>query len=285
MTASPMTNEETTKKKITPKKVFLCILAAALIVLAAIFLPPFIKDRIFEYKVKKSLVSAYPGAKISRVKYLKPETQDGFWHDYLIQWRDCEWPEEPLYLCEVYPVFEEVNNPVVKCLATKDGKVVFDEYAFFHYREELKSYVMGILEPEKNFPGINFVYYDLRNARGGRLVLTEKCTSFEAYLSKEGAGFSAMSDNTQGNASCIIQIGIDSYGDDKELEVCKKLSDIFINADCKVRIKFIEELDGKRSGSTIAYYNPEAYTWEHNGKTFKTERFEPQNKKIQEKWN
>lgn len=280
-----MADEKTAKKKIIPKKVFLCILAAALIVLAAIFAPPFIKDRIFEYKVKQSLLSAYPGAKISRVKYLKPETQDGFWHDYLYHWSEYKWSEEPLYLCEIYPVNEDVKDPIIKCLATKDGKVVFDEYAFYHYREDLKSYVTGILDAEKNFPGINFIYYDLRNLRGGRLVMTEKCTSFEAYLSKEGAGFSAMSDNNQGYASCIIQIGIDSNGDDKELELLKKLSDIFISADCKVRIKFIEELDGKRSGSTIAYYNPEAYTWEHNGKTFKTERFEPQNKQIQEKWS
>lgn len=280
-----MAEEETSKKKITPKKVFLCILAAALIVLAAIFAPPFIKDRIFEYKVKQSLVSAYPGAKISRVKYLKPESQDGFWHDHLYHWSEYKWPEEPLYLCEIYPVNEDVKDPIIKCLATKDGKVVFDEYAFYHYREDLKSYVTGILDAEKNFPGINFIYYDLRNLRGGRLVMTEKCTSFEAYLSKEGAGFSAMSDNNQGYASCIIQIGIDSYGDDKELELLKKLSDIFISADCKVRIKFIEELDGKRSGSTIANYNPEAYTWENNGLTFKTERFEPYNKKIKEKWS
>ncbi len=280
-----MADEKTAKKKITPKKVFLCILAAALIVLAAIFAPPFIKDRIFEYKVKQSLVSAYPGAKISRVKYLKPESQDGFWHDYLYHWSEYKWSEEPLYLCEIYPVNEDVKDPVIKCLATKDGKVVFDEYAFYHYREDLKSYVTGILDAEKNFPGINFIYYDLRNLRGGRLVMTEKCTSFEAFLSKEGAGFSAMSDNNQGYASCIIQIGIDSYGDDKELELLKKLSDIFISADCKVRIKFIEELDGKRSGKTIAYYNPEAYSWESNGKIFKTERFEPQNKQIQEKWS
>lgn len=280
-----MADEKTAKKKITPKKVFLCILAAALIVLAAIFAPPFIKDRIFEYKVKQSLVSAYPGAKINRVKYLKPESQDGFWHDYLYHWSEYKWSEEPLYLCEIYPVNEDVKDPVIKCLATKDGKVVFDEYAFYHYREDLKSYVTGILDPEKNFPGINFIYYDLRNLRGGRLVMTEKCTSFEAYLSKEGAGFSAMSDNNQGYASCIIQIGIDSYGDDKELELLKKLSDIFISADCKVRIKFIEELDGKRDGKTIAYYNPEAYSWESNGKIFKTERFEPQNKQIQEKWS
>ena len=83
-----MAEEETSKKKITPKNVFLCILAAALIILAAIFAPPFIKDRIFEYKVKQSLVSAYPGAKISRVKYLKPESQDGFWHDYLYHWSE-----------------------------------------------------------------------------------------------------------------------------------------------------------------------------------------------------
>ncbi len=280
-----MADEKTAKKKITPKKVFLCILAAALIVLAAIFAPPFIKDRIFEYKVKQSLVSAYPGAKISRVKYLKPESQDGFWHDYLYHWSEYKWSEEPLYLCEIYPVNEDVKDPVIKCLATKDGKVVFDEYAFYHYREDLKSYVTGILDAEKNFPGINFIYYDLRNLRGGRLVMTEKCTSFEAFLSKEGAGFSAMSDNNQGYASCIIQIGIDSYGDDKELELLKKLSDIFISADCKVRIKFIEELDGKRDGKTIAYYNPEAYSWESNGKIFKTERFEPQNKQIQEKWS
>ena len=280
-----MADEKNAKKKITPKKVFLCILAAALIVLAAIFAPPFIKDRIFEYKVKQSLVSAYPGAKISRVKYLKPESQDGFWHDYLYHWSEYKWSEEPLYLCEIYPVSEDVKDPVIKCLATKDGKVVFDEYAFYHYREDLKSYVTGILDAEKNFPGINFIYYDLRNLRGGRLVMTEKCTSFEAFLSKEGAGFSAMSDNNQGYASCIIQIGIDSYGDDKELELLKKLSDIFISADCKVRIKFIEELDGKRSGSTIANYNPEAYSWESNGKIFKTERFEPQNKQIQEKWS
>ena len=280
-----MADEKNAKKKITPKKVFLCILAAALIVLAAIFAPPFIKDRIFEYKVKQSLVSAYPGAKISRVKYLKPESQDGFWHDYLYHWSEYKWSEEPLYLCEIYPVSEDVKDPVIKCLATKDGKVVFDEYAFYHYREDLKSYVPGILDAEKNFPGINFIYYDLRNLRGGRLVMTEKCTSFEAFLSKEGAGFSAMSDNNQGYASCIIQIGIDSYGDDKELELLKKLSDIFISADCKVRIKFIEELDGKRSGSTIANYNPEAYSWESNGKIFKTERFEPQNKQIQEKWS
>ena len=280
-----MAEEETSKKKITPKNVFLCILAAALIVLAAIFAPPFIKDRIFEYKVKQSLVSAYPGAKISRVKYLKPESQDGFWHDYLYHWSEYKWSEEPLYLCEIYLVNEDVKDPVIKCLATKDGKVVFDEYAFYHYRDDLKSYVTGILDAEKNFPGINFIYYDLRNLRGGRLVMTEKCTSFEAYLSKEGAGFSAMSDNNRGYASCIIQIGIDSYGDDKELELLKKLSDIFISADCKVRIKFIEELDGKRSGSTIANYNPEAYSWESNGKIFKTERFEPQNKQIQEKWS
>ena len=280
-----MADEKTAKKKITPKKVFLCILAAALIVLAAIFAPPFIKDRIFEYKVKQSLVSAYPGAKISRVKYLKPESQDGFWHDYLYHWSEYKWSEEPLYLCEIYPVNEDVKDPIIKCLATKDGKVVFDEYAFYHYREDLKSYVTGILDAEKNFPGINFIYYDLRNLRGGRLVMTEKCTSFEAFLSKEGAGFSAMSDNNQGYASCIIQIGIDSYGDDKELELLKKLSDIFISADCKVRIKFIEELDGKRDGKTIAYYNPEAYSWESNGKIFKTERFEPQNKQIQEKWS
>ena len=280
-----MADEKTAKKKITPKKVFLCILAAALIVLAAIFAPPFIKDRIFEYKVKQSLVSAYPGAKINRVKYLKPESQDGFWHDYLYHWSEYKWSEEPLYLCEIYPVNEDVKDPIIKCLATKDGKVVFDEYAFYHYREDLKSYVTGILDAEKNFPGINFIYYDLRNLRGGRLVMTEKCTSFEAFLSKEGAGFSAMSDNNQGYASCIIQIGIDSYGDDKELELLKKLSDIFISADCKVRIKFIEELDGKRDGKTIAYYNPEAYSWESNGKIFKTERFEPQNKQIQEKWS
>ena len=280
-----MADEKTAKKKITPKKVFLCILAAALIVLAAIFAPPFIKDRIFEYKVKQSLVSAYPGAKISRVKYLKPESQDGFWHDHLYHWSEYKWSEEPLYLCEIYPVSEDVKDPVIKCLATKDGKVVFDEYAFYHYREDLKSYVTGILDAEKNFPGINFIYYDLRNLRGGRLVMTEKCTSFEAFLSKEDAGFSAMSDNNRGYASCIIQIGIDSYGDDKELELLKKLSDIFISADCKVRIKFIEELDGKRSGKTIAYYNPEAYSWESNGKIFKTERFEPQNKQIQEKWS
>ena len=188
-------------------------------------------------------------------------------------------------MCEIYPVNEDVKDPIIKCLATKDGKVVFDEYAFYHYREDLKSYVTGILDAEKNFPGINFIYYDLRNLRGGRLVMTEKCTSFEAYLSKEGAGFSAMSDNNQGYASCIIQIGIDSYGDDKELELLKKLSDIFISADCKVRVQFIEELDGKRSGSTIAYYNPEAYSWETNGLTFKTERFEPQNTKIKEKWS
>ena len=274
-----------TTKKITPKKVFLCILAVTLIVLTAIFAPPFIKDRIFEHKVKQSLVSAYPGAKISRVKYLKPETQDGIWDDYLIHWRNYEWPEEPLYLCEIYPVNEEVKDPVVKCLATKDGKVVFDEYAFYHYREDLKSYLMGILDAEKNFPGINFVYYDLRNLRGGRMVLTEKCTSFEAYLSKEGAGFAAMSDNNLGYASCIIQIGINSYGDDKELEICKKLSDVFTSADCKVRIKFIEELDGKRSGKTIADYYPEAYSWKSNGKTFENVRFEPYNKKIKEKWS
>ena len=139
---------------------------------------------------------------------------------------------------------------------------------------------MGILDAEKNFPGINFVYYDLRNLRGGRMVLTEKCTSFEAYLSKEGAGFAAMSDNNRGYASCIIQIGINSYGDDKELEICKKLSDVFTSADCKVRIKFIEELDGKRSGKTIAIYNPNV-----NGNTSRTERFEPQNEEIKEKWS
>ncbi len=280
-----MADKETTQKKITPKKVFLCILAAALIVLAAIFAPPFIKDRVFEHKVKQSLFNAYPGAKITRVKYLKPYTQDEFWHDHLYHWKEYSWPEEPLYLFEIYPVNDEVKDPVVMCLATKDGKVVFDEYAFFHYREKLRSYIMGILDPEKNFPGINFIYYDLRNIRGRRMVRTETCKSFEAYLSKDGAGYNAMSDNSLGYASCVIQIGIDSYGDDKELEVCKKLSDIFISADCKVRIRFIEELDGKRDGTTIAFYNPETYSWESNGKTFKTERFEPQNKKIREKWS
>ena len=275
-----MTDKETTKKKITPKKVFLCILAAALVVLAAIFAPPFIKDRIFEHKVKQSLVTAYPGAKISRVKYLKPYTQDELWHDYFYHWRDYEWSEEPLYLCEIYPVNDEIRDPVVMCLATKEGKVVFDEYAVYHYREELQSCVMGILDAEKNFPDINFVYTDLRNLRGGRMVMTEKCTSFEAYLSKDFSGYSAFSDNNQGYASCIIQIGINSYGDDQELEVCKKLSDIFINADCKVRIRFIEELDGNRSGKTIAIYNPNA-----DGNTSKTKRFEPQNKDIMEKWS
>lgn len=86
-----MADKETTQKKITPKKVFLCILAAALIVLAAIFAPPFIKDRVFEHKVKQSLFNAYPGAKITRVKYLKPYTQDGFWHDHLYHWKEYSW--------------------------------------------------------------------------------------------------------------------------------------------------------------------------------------------------
>ena len=270
-----MTNDKNKNmdKNTTPKKVFLCILVLAFVVLAGIFAPSFIKARVLEFKVKQDLVNEYSGAKIEKVKYLKPYSQDEFYDVYHYYWNDYEWPEETLYLCEVYSISKNGETYVVKCLATEDGNVVFDEYAFFYYREELETYITGILDADSNFPGIDFIYTDELNEIGGRMVLTEKCKSFEAYLSNEGAGYELMSDNIKGYASCTIQIGIDSYGDDLELEICKKLADIFISADCKVRIRFIEELDGKRNGVVIANYYPQ------------TGSFEPQNSKIKEAWD
>lgn len=270
-----MTNDKNRNmdKNTTPKRVFLCILVLALVVLAGIFAPSFIKARVLEFKVKQDLVNEYSGAKIEKVTYLKPYSQDEFYDVYHYYWNDYEWPEETLYLCEVYSISKNGETYVVKCLATEDGNVVFDEYAFFYYREELETYITGILDADSNFPGIDFIYTDELNEIGGRMVLTEKCKSFEAYLSNEGAGYELMSDNIKGYASCTIQIGIDSYGDDLELKICKKLADIFISADCKVRIRFIEELDGKRTGVVIANYYPQA------------ESFEPQNSKIKEAWD
>lgn len=281
-----MAEENNRKGKITAKKIALGLFIAALLVVASVFLPPVIKNKVFEHKVKQSLISAYPDAKIKRVIYKKPYTMDEFRHEFIYSWKEeVTWPEESLYLCEIYPDLGPDRNKYVHCLSDKDGNVVFDEYAFFHFREELKNYVTGILDAEKNFPGIKFEYYDVRNENGRRMVKTASCKTFEDYLSNKETGHSAMSDNTFGYASCWIGIDFDAEGDDREYELCRKLSDIFIGADCKVCIKFVVILDGRvRGGRNIASYYPESRTSEMNGKKFVTERFEPYNKKIQERW-
>ena len=149
----------------------------------------------------------------------------------------------------------------------------------------MEKYVMGILDAEKNFPGMKFVYSDWKNVNGGRMVKTGKCKTFEDFLSNRETGHSGISDNNLGYASCWIEIDFDAEGDDKEYELCRKLSDIFIGADCKVRIKFVVILDGRvRGGREIATYYPETRITELNGRKFTYERFEPYNKKIKERW-
>ena len=64
---------------------------------------PAIKHKIFENKIRKSLLEAYPGASVTSVKCdANPVTMDEFEDSYGYRWySDDPWPAEEMYVFEV----------------------------------------------------------------------------------------------------------------------------------------------------------------------------------------
>ncbi len=98
---------------------------------------------VIKNKIKKSLLEAYPGADITSVKCgADPLTMNEFKESYGYNWySDYTWLEDKLYMFEVNAGDDAA--PVLG-LATEEGNVLFDEYAFIYYRDDLQSYVMDI---------------------------------------------------------------------------------------------------------------------------------------------
>ena len=216
---------------------------------------PAIKHKIFENKIRKSLLEAYPGADITRVKCgADPLTMDEFEESYGYRWySDDPWPAEEMYVFEVGA--GEGATPVLG-LATEEGDVLFDEYAFYYYRDELQAYVMDIIDPEENFPGVEFEYHDMVMANESRLVPTDSCDTFEGFLDTDNVGVGSGNWDSMESAGCRIEINIDPYDHDTNMAVCQSLAEILTSADCQVYIDFTESYTGH--GIRIGRY----YTWE-----------------------
>ena len=261
-------------KKNTIKWVVLGIAILLMLVALIIWGAPAIKHKITENKIKKSLLEAYPGADITSVKCgADPLTMDEFEESYGYNWySDYTWPEDELYVFEVNAGDDAA--PVLG-LATEEGNVLFDEYAFIYYRDDLQSYVMDIINPEDNFPGIEFEYHDIVRANEKRLVPTGSCNTFEGFLGTDNVGVGVGNWHSMESAGCWIEINIDPYDHDTNLEVCQKLSELLTEADCQVYIDFTESYTGH--GNDIGSY----YTWE--AEPFG--RFAPLKADVQMVWN
>lgn len=239
------------------KKITFAILFVVLIVSAFVFGLPFIKLKIFEHKIKKDLLEAYPGAIIRSIHATKePVTMEEFSELYSYNWSDGFVWDEDLYVFEVDIGLEKNNvfKPVLG-LATADGNVVFDEYAFVYYQNDLQSYVMDIINPEENFPGIEFEYFDYRTGNESRLVETDRCSTFKGFLDTEHVGYSKDSWFSREYAGCWIKVNIDYYDEDINLETCEKLAKVLTEADCQVYIHFLESYTGH--GFELGKYYPD----------------------------
>ena len=228
-------------KKNTIKLITAITLTAGLAAAALIWGVPFVKHKIFENKIRDSLLEAYPGANIISIKCAyEPVTMEEFeesYSYYWYEWLGYEWPEEELYIFEIDAGEEDQDVSPILGLAAKDGTVLFDEYAFFYYREELQAYVTDILDPEVNFPGAGFEYHDLCRYNRNRLVETGSCSTFEGFLSREHVGDGAGA-GPSGSPGCIICFDIDTTDEDIELQLCRRLSELLLEADCQVYIVF-----------------------------------------------
>ena len=227
-------------------KIIIALLSLALIVVVIIFGLPFAKLKIFEQKIKKDLIAAYPGASISGIHGTKKSvSKEKFCEDYSYYWLDDQSWDEELYVFEVDLDLKDDDylNPILG-LATADGDVVFDEYAFVYYRDDLKSYVMDMIDPEENFPGVEFEYYDRGTGNEKRLVETDRCSTLEGFLDTENVGISTDNLFARDHAGCAINVKVDPYDSDLNLETCQKLAEVLTEGDCRVYIDFNESYTG-----------------------------------------
>ena len=229
------------------KTITIAVLILVILASGYILGVPFVKHKILESKIRQSLLETYPGADIRGIDCNnKPVTQDQFEDEYAIHWYEwmgSGWPEDELYVFRVDIGEDDPNAFSIRGLASEDGTVVFDSYASVYYREQTQSYVMGILEPEVNFPECEIVYYDLNISNRNRLVPTSSCSTFEGYLDAENVGYGWRS--SHGASACYITVGIDVYDNEQKLEVCQRLSDLLLESDCQVYIEFCDAGHGE----------------------------------------
>ena len=229
------------------------------------------KNAFLEKKIERDLMDVYPGSKISKVTVLENSiNQTDFYEKYNYYWyEDISWNYDKLCVFEIDDRENSSFSPILG-LANKEGKVIYDEYAFIYYREEMQAYVMNIIDAENNFPGITFEYFDNVKENSERLVCTEKCGSFEGFLEDEYVGVFLGQNIRTGFAGCLLTTNVDTSNDEAELVFCTKLKEVLIEANCRVNIEFIGYPE-----KIANYYPEEIRTVDEKGYEYATERFCP----------
>lgn len=208
------------------KKIIRRIVLAAIVIFVVVYwLFPFamsVKRRIV---IKLELEKVYTGTTVKNVKCV-PMDKESFEHEFI--WRGAEFEDEVYY----YFTMCDSNDNVGNGFATKDGTVLYDDYANDYYEEEIKKSFQEAVDFEKNFPELDYFISGenyINTMSTYRFVPTHECTTFEGYKHPESFGYHDI--RTRGYAGLIV--GFKEDTSDETIESIKALLeesdfDIFI---------------------------------------------------------
>jgi hypothetical protein len=208
------------EKSSRKKKIAILIIA----LIGIILLLPFLSYLRMRINILRNMQKVYKNADFVHFSCdSKPVPEDHFKH---YRWYGGEEPDVPLY---AFIIEDSEGNPGWG-YATKDGKVMLDNYAGTYYLQDTIDYFERIVDFKNNFPELEYtmVHSSPENLR--RLVYTEDCSSFEGYMKARLIGTSSITNWGYSG----IGVGLNT----RDHQYVYDINQILRNADFEVYVEY-----------------------------------------------